>query len=110
MLDLSRDGRRRQLARSKPYQLRLNPAVRLLFVVPSAVSPIEPDDGDAVEQFLLGADLAKPFVVGGRQRLAGDETGAGIGNAQPGRLLGLVIPRRVAAMPGTGTMPCWMTL
>ena len=30
-------------------------------------------DADALEQFLLGADLAKPFVLGGGQRLAGDQ-------------------------------------
>jgi hypothetical protein len=47
-------------------------------------------DADAVEQFLLGADLAKPFVVGGGQRLAGNQAGAGIGDAQLRRLLGLV--------------------
>ena len=34
-------------------------------------------DADAVEQFLLGADLAKPFVIGGGQRLAGNQAGAG---------------------------------
>src|SRR5450755_1428346 len=53
-------------------------------------------DADAVEQFLLGADLSKPFVIGGRQRLAGDETGAGVGNAELCRLLGLIIARRAS--------------
>src|SRR5512140_1490219 len=50
-------------------------------------------DADAVEQFLLGADLSQPFVVRGGQRLAGDETGAGIGDAELRRLLGPVISR-----------------
>src|SRR3954453_1290612 len=36
-------------------------------------------DGDVVEQLLLGASLAQPFVVGGRQRLARCDAGAGIG-------------------------------
>src|SRR5580704_17902425 len=49
-------------------------------------------DADAVEQFLLGADLAQPFVVGGRYGLAGDKTGAGIGDAEFCRLVGAVIP------------------
>ena len=40
MLDLSRELSR---ALRPVYQLCLNPAVRLLFVVPSAVSPIEPE-------------------------------------------------------------------
>src|SRR5215212_12259000 len=53
-------------------------------------------DGDAVEQLLLGADLAQPFVVRGRQGLAGDQAGAGIGNAEPRRLVGLVAARRMA--------------
>src|ERR1700681_1748384 len=53
-------------------------------------------DGDAVEQLLLGADLAQPFVVGGRQRLAGPEAGAGIAEAQLRRLVGLVAARRAA--------------
>src|SRR5665647_207800 len=48
---------------------------------------------DAVEQFLFGADLAQPFVVGGGKLLAGDQAGAGVGDAQPGRLLGLVASR-----------------
>src|SRR5258705_5943235 len=47
-------------------------------------------DADAVEQFLLGADLAQPFVLAGRQRLAGDETGAGVGKAQLRQLVGFV--------------------
>src|ERR1700712_5446319 len=54
-------------------------------------------DGDAAEQFLLGADLAEPFVVGGRQPLAGDQAGAGIGDAQLRRAVDLIIP---AGMPG----------
>jgi len=45
---------------------------------------IEPDMLTPSKQFLLGADLAKPFVVVGGQRLAGDEAGAGVGNAQFG--------------------------
>src|SRR5258708_5863940 len=32
---------------------------------------------DAIEQFLLGAGLTEPFVVGGGQRLTGDQAGAG---------------------------------
>src|SRR6202795_565610 len=51
-------------------------------------------DADAVEQFLFGADLAQPFVVGGGKRLAGDQASAGVGDAQPGRLLGLIVSRR----------------
>jgi hypothetical protein len=38
MLDLSWD---RRTGRFRPHQLRLNPAVRLLLVVPSGVSPTE---------------------------------------------------------------------
>src|ERR1039457_4667403 len=53
-------------------------------------------NADVAEQFLLGADLAQPFVVGRRKRLAGDETGAGVGNAQPSQLLGLIVPHRAA--------------
>src|SRR4051794_14555493 len=53
-------------------------------------------DDDAVEQLLFGADLAQPFVVIGRERLSGHETGAGIGNAQFCRLVGLVGARRTA--------------
>src|ERR1700694_1981305 len=57
-------------------------------------------DADAVEQFLLGADLAKPFVVAGRQRLAGAEAGAGVGDAELRRLLGLIISQRARGDPG----------
>src|SRR5882724_2078484 len=46
---------------------------------------------DPAEQFLFGADLAKPFVVGGGERLAGDEAGAGVGDAQLRRLLRFVM-------------------
>src|SRR5262245_24286305 len=53
-------------------------------------------DGDAVEQLLLGAYLAQPFVVRGRQGLAGDETGAGVGNAQLRGLIGFVAARGMA--------------
>src|ERR1700722_17134696 len=53
-------------------------------------------NADATEQFLLGADFTKPFVVGGGQRLAGRKTGAGIRDAQFGRLVGFVIARRAA--------------
>src|SRR6202171_244627 len=53
-------------------------------------------NADVAEQFLLGADLAQPFVVGRRQRLASDETGAGVGDAQLRRLLGLIVPHRAA--------------
>src|SRR6185437_12168980 len=53
-------------------------------------------NADAAKQLLLGADLAQPFVVGGRQRLAGHKTGAGIGNAQFCRLVGLVVAYRAA--------------
>src|SRR6478752_7234938 len=38
------------------YQLRLKPALMLLFAAPDGVSRAR--DGDAVEQFLFGADLA----------------------------------------------------
>src|SRR5260370_12544865 len=55
---------------------------------------------DAVEQFLLGADLAKPFVVGGRQRLAGDQAGAGVGNAQFGGAVDFIISRRMSGHAG----------
>src|ERR1700680_2436569 len=55
---------------------------------------------DAAEQFLLGADLAKPSVVGGGKRLAGDEAGAGVGNAQFRRLLGFIISRRAPGDAG----------
>src|ERR1700680_1522314 len=51
-------------------------------------------DADAVEQFLLGADLAQPFVVGGGKRLPGHEAGAGVDDAQLRRLPGLVVSRR----------------
>src|ERR1700733_1728871 len=44
-------------------------------------------DADAAEQLLLGADLAQPFVVRGGQRLARDKTGAGVGDAEPCRLI-----------------------
>src|SRR4051794_22633330 len=57
-------------------------------------------DGDVVEQLLLGADLAQPFVVGSRQRLARGDAGAGVGESDLGRLLGLVIPRDVTADSG----------
>src|SRR5882724_2970879 len=57
-------------------------------------------DGHPVEQLLLGADLAQPFVVRCRQGLAGDEAGAGIGDAQLRRLVGLVAARRMADDPG----------
>src|SRR5258708_21754198 len=53
-------------------------------------------DGDAVEQLLLCADFAQPFVVVGRQGLAGREAGAGVGDAEPGRLVGLVAAYRAA--------------
>src|SRR5450631_2099776 len=57
-------------------------------------------NADVAEQFLLGADLAEPFVVGRRKRLAGDETGAGVGNAQLRRLLGFVVANRAAGDAG----------
>src|SRR3984893_8141628 len=57
-------------------------------------------NADVAEQFLLGADLAQPFVVGRRKRLAGDETGAGVGNAQLRRLLGLIVANRAAGDAG----------
>src|SRR5690349_1234155 len=60
-------------------------------------------DGDVVEQLLLGADLAQPFVVGGRQRLAGADAGAGVGDGDLGALVGLVIARDVAADAGDRT-------
>ena len=69
-------------------------------MVPSGGLADRAGDADAVEQFLLGADLAQPFVVGGGQRLAGDEAGAGIGDAQLRRLLGLVVSRRVRGDAG----------
>src|SRR3954464_4579190 len=50
-------------------------------------------DGDVVEELLFGADLAQPFVVGGRQRLARGDAGAGVGEGNLGRLVGLVIAR-----------------
>src|ERR1700726_1189098 len=50
---------------------------------------------DATEQFLLGADLAQPSVIGGGQRLACAEARAGVGNAQLRRLLGFIVARRV---------------
>src|SRR6185436_2819002 len=53
-------------------------------------------DGDAVEQLLLGTDLAQPFVVRRRQGLAGDQAGAGVSDAEPCRLVGLVAARRMA--------------
>src|SRR5262249_24958188 len=49
-------------------------------------------DREAAEQLLFGAELAQPFVVGGRERLAGRDAGAGLGDLEPGRLLGLVGP------------------
>src|SRR5713101_3752210 len=55
---------------------------------------------DAFEQFLLGADLAKPFVVGGGQRLAGDQAGAGVGNAQFGGAVDFIISRRMSGHAG----------
>src|SRR6266566_2618625 len=51
-------------------------------------------DGDAVEQLLLGADLAQPFVVGARQALAGDQAGAGVVDAQFRGLIGLIVALR----------------
>src|SRR6266853_1651697 len=57
-------------------------------------------NADIAEQFLLGADLAQPSVVGRRKRLAGDETGAGVGNAQPGRLVGFIISHRASRDAG----------
>src|SRR5229473_6619162 len=57
-------------------------------------------NADVAEQFLLGADLAQPFVVGRRKRLAGDETGAGVGHAQLRRLLGLIVAHRAAGDAG----------
>jgi hypothetical protein len=47
----------------------LKPALKLLLVAPER-SRRSSRDGDAVEQFLLGADLAEPFVVARRQRAA----------------------------------------
>src|SRR3954467_13056622 len=57
-------------------------------------------DGDVVEELLLGADLAQPFVVGGRQRLARGDAGAGVAEGDLGRLVGLVIARDVTADAG----------
>src|SRR5882757_214688 len=57
-------------------------------------------DADALEQFLLGADPAKPFVVGGGQRLPGDQAGAGVGNAQFRGAVDLVISRWMPAEAG----------
>src|SRR6266581_8597559 len=53
-------------------------------------------DGDAVEQFLLGADLAQPSIVIRRQGLAGHKAGSGVDDAQFGRLVGLVAAQRTA--------------
>jgi len=49
-------------------------------------------DRDAAEQLLFGAELAQPFVVGGRERLPGRYAGAGLGDLELGGLLGLVGP------------------
>src|SRR5438034_9079998 len=57
-------------------------------------------DADAVEQFLLGADLAQPFLVGRRHGLAHADTGAGVEHAQFRRLVGRVIPGRARAIAG----------
>src|SRR6185437_12676228 len=49
-------------------------------------------DGNAAEQLLLGADLAQPFVVRGRQRLPGREACAGFGQLDLGGLVGVIGP------------------
>src|SRR5262249_3782071 len=46
-------------------------------------------DRYAVDDLLLGADLALPSVVGGGQRLARDEAGSGPGDVDLGGLVGL---------------------
>src|SRR5690349_24852833 len=45
-------------------------------------------DRDTAEQLLFGAELAQPFVVGGRERLPGRYAGIGIGDLELGGLLG----------------------
>src|SRR6266436_4170023 len=50
------------------------------------------NDTATTEIYTLSLHDALPIssVVGRRKRLAGDKTGAGVGNAQPGRLIGFV--------------------
>src|ERR1700753_1148200 len=44
-------------------------------------------DIEAPDDLLFGPDLAQPFVVRGRKRLAGGKAGAGLGDAEPGGLV-----------------------
>jgi len=57
-----------------------------LLVLPSAVSPIEPDMLTPPNNFCSRRSCAAIFIGGG-ERLAGAEAGAGIGNTQLRRLL-----------------------
>src|SRR5436190_24132248 len=100
MLDHSRDWRRPQ--RPKPSPAVPEAGAETLVRGAERGFADRAIDGDAAEQFLLGAELAKPLVLGGGQRLAGNEAGAGIGDAQLGGLFGLVISRRVGGDAGHG--------
>src|SRR6266576_3056857 len=88
MLDLSRERAGRRRDQGSPAALESRGEA--LVGGPERGFADRGRDAGAIEQFLLGADLAKPFVVGGGTRLAGNQTGASVGNAQLRRLLGLI--------------------
>src|ERR1700679_1068372 len=71
-------GGNRQAGRTPRLPAGLEPGAERLVCGPLRRFADRGRDAGAIEQFLFGADFAQPFVVGGRQRLASDETGAGI--------------------------------
>ncbi len=92
------------------YQLRLNPAVRLLLVTPYGVSPIVPDTLTSPNNF-CSAPILRSHLSS-----ADESVWPAMKLVPVSAMLSFAVcyvsKLRVGrpGMPGTGTRPCWMML